>query len=340
MSVTENTSSTSGQALSIDGLTMHFPAHGRGQFVHALDDLRFAVERGRILAIVGESGSGKSTAARLISLIHSPTGGTVRIDGVDATALRGRRLRRFRRRVQMVFQDPFGSMNPAHPAHRQIDRALRLHTSLRGDALVKRRRELLASVELTPPERFEGRYPHELSGGQRQRINIAAALAADPDVLLADEPVSMLDVSIRAGVLRLLDRLRAERGIAIVFVTHDLASAQELADDTLVLYAGQSMEQGATDEVINSPLHPYTRLLLSAVPAPEKRGQRIEARGEVPTIVNPRPGCRFAARCPIATDICTQQDPDVVVVDTARGRRVRCHAYDPAQASHFPELAQ
>lgn len=328
-------------ALEVRGLTMHFPAKGRARYVHALDELDLRLEPGQIVAVVGESGSGKSTAARLISLIHPPTSGTVRIGDVDATALRGRKLRRFRGRVQMIFQDPFGSMNPAHHAHRQIDRALRLHTRLRGDQLVARRRELLEAVDLSPAERFENRFPHELSGGQRQRINIASALAADPEVLLADEPVSMLDVSIRAGVLALLDRLRREKGIAIVFVTHDLASAQEIADEVLVLYAGHVMEQGATDDVIARPLHPYTQLLLSAVPDPTRKAARIDARGEIPTVINPAPGCRFAPRCPLAIELCRTSTP--AITEPEDGRLVRCHAREPEKAeafhaSHDPKL--
>lgn len=321
--------------LAITGLSVHFdvPARGRSARLHALDDVDLRLHKGSVLAVVGESGSGKSTIVRTVCLVNRPTAGRVVVGGQDASALSSAGLRTYRRQVQMVFQDPFGSINPAHRVAYPIDRALRLHTGLRGAALVARRRELLEAVELSPAEEFETRFPHELSGGQRQRVSIAAAIAGGPDLLLADEPVSMLDVSIRAGVLRLLDRLRRELGLSILLVTHDLASAQMLADETLVLYAGHVMEVAPTHELLRRPLHPYTQLLLASIPDPRRQAARLVPRGEVPDLVTPPPGCRFADRCPLAQPVCHDTVPEVQ--DAGGGHHVRCHAFAPATSSLF-----
>lgn len=323
--------------LTVRNATLHFPARGTGMrraFVHALDDVSIEIERAGTLALVGESGSGKSSLARLISLIYRPTRGSILFDGLLVVANKREQIRRYRKRVQMIFQDPFGSMNPVHRVSYPIDRALKIHQHLRGAALVEKRREILRDVELTPAEDIEYKYPHELSGGQRQRINIATALAADPDLLIADEPVSMLDVSIRAGVLRLLARLRDERDVAILFVTHDLPSAAFLTENTAVLYAGQVMEQGPTVDVLEAPLHPYTQLLIASAPDPERRGVRAVARGEAPSAVDPPAGCRFASRCPIAADVCRRTTPELT--HPLPGRTVRCHARDPEKSHLFP----
>jgi peptide/nickel transport system ATP-binding protein len=228
----------------------------------------------------------------------------------------------------MVFQDPFGSLNPVKSIGHHIERPLLIHRQAgRGDAR-ERVHDLLRQVGLTPPDQVARKLPHELSGGQRQRVAFARALAVNPEVILADEPISMLDVSIRMGILNLMKELRDEHDLSCLYITHDLASARYLAEETLVLYAGQLMEAAPSGELMSEPLHPYTRLLLSAVPDPKTSLQkrRIEARGEIPTIVNPAPGCRFSNRCPLVMDICRRVTPGLT--EPQPGHRVRCHLYD------------
>jgi peptide/nickel transport system ATP-binding protein len=326
--------------LDVRGLTKLFPIGGSGPFglgserrnVHAVEDVTFTLRRAQILALVGESGSGKSTIARLLARLYPATAGHALYQGQDILTLRGRQaMLAYRGKVQMVFQDPFGSLNPVKTVAHHLHRPLAIHH--RADsAAAKRTRieELLATVGLTPPSEVAAKYPHQLSGGQRQRVAFARALAASPEVILADEPISMLDVSIRMGILNLMASLREERGLSYLYITHDLASARYLADETLVLYAGHLMEVAPSEELIGQPLHPYTQLLLSAVPDPGRRlaKQRVEARGEIPTVINPRPGCRFANRCPHVMPVCKEQTPALIEVRT--GHRVRCHLYPAA----------
>jgi len=249
-----------------------------------VEDVSFSLQRGRILALVGESGSGKSTIARLLSRLYPATAGQAVFGGQDILRIRGRRnLLRYRSRVQMVFQDPFGSLNPTQSVAHDIERPLLIHRRATGHRDARARvHDLLRTVGLTPPEDVARRLPHQLSGGQRQRVAFARALAVQPDVILADEPISMLDVSIRMGILNLMARLRDEQGLSYLYITHDLASARYLADEIMVLYAGQVMEKASSEEIMQEPLHPYTRLLLSAVPD-ARRGDRrkIEARGDI-----------------------------------------------------------
>lgn len=320
--------------MEIRGLTKRFPAGGgvlgEKRLVHAVDDVSFSIATGEILALVGESGSGKSTIARLLARLHPPTAGTVLFDGEDALRLRGRRrLLAYRRRVQMVFQDPFASLNPVKTVAHHIERPLLIHRRARRSTVRQAVHELLDTVGLTPPDEIARKLPHELSGGQRQRVSFARALAVRPAIILADEPVSMLDVSIRMGVLNMMRELRERHQVSCLFITHDLASARYVADRTLVLYAGHVMEEAASEELMAEPLHPYTRLLLSAVPDPKRGAQRerIQARGEIPAVVNPAPGCRFAGRCPHVMDICRRVTPHVT--EPLPGRRVRCHLYPP-----------
>jgi peptide/nickel transport system ATP-binding protein len=263
--------------LEIHELTKHFKR------VHAVDDVSFTLQPGRITALVGESGSGKSTIARLLVRLYKPTAGTIHLGERDVARDRGRRaLRTYRSQVQMIFQDPFGSLNPAKTIRHHIERPLRIHGIVPDDEVDARVHELLDTVGLVPPEQIAAKYPHQLSGGQRQRVAIARALAVEPAVLLADEPTSMLDVSIRIGILNLMLELKARREIAFLYITHDIASARYVADELLVMYAGQIVEQGPTDAVLHRPLHPYTQLLLSAVPNPEGglRLVRVAAAGE------------------------------------------------------------
>jgi peptide/nickel transport system ATP-binding protein len=284
---------------------------GRARFratVHAVEDVNLVLETGRVTAVVGESGSGKTTLARMLAQLIKPTGGQILLDGKPVS---GRRLHGYRHKVQMVFQDPFASLNPIHNVRYHLSRPVRIHHRARGRAQVDAAVDaLLSRVKLEPPQNFADKLPHELSGGQRQRVAIARALAAGPTILLADEPVSMLDVSIRLGVLNLLGELRDVEGLAILYVTHDIASARYFADTMTVMYAGRVVESGPSLEVTDHPSHPYTQLLLDAAPDPERPGpQVIEARGSAPSLIAPPSGCRFHPRCPHAMPICSEQQP-------------------------------
>ena len=239
------------------------------QTLRAVDNVDLTLRPGHVTALVGASGSGKSTVARLLTRIYEPTSGTIRLGGEDVSHIRGRGpLRRYRAQVQMIFQDPFASLNPVKRIAHHIERPLRIHKAVPEDRVHERALELLEAVGLVPPEAVAAKYPHELSGGQRQRVAIARALAVEPKVVLADEPISMLDVSIRLGVLNLIAELKQTRDIAFLYITHDLASARYVADEVLVMVAGRIVEQGPTDDVLHRPLHDYTKLLLSAVPDP------------------------------------------------------------------------
>ena len=259
----------SAATLEVRGLTKDF---GR---LRAVDDVSFALRPGTITALVGESGSGKSTVARLLSRLYTPSAGTILFRGEDVSRVRRRRaLLEYRSEVQMIFQDPFGSLNPVKKVQHHLERPLRIHRAASKAQIDARVRELLQTVGLVPPAEIAQKYPHQLSGGQRQRVAIARALAVEPQVLLADEPISMLDVSIRTGLLNLMADLKRDLGIAFLYITHDLASARYVADEVLVMYAGQIVEQGPTDMVLQNPRHQYTQLLLSAVPRPESRLRR------------------------------------------------------------------
>jgi peptide/nickel transport system ATP-binding protein len=245
----------------------------------------FSLEPGKITALVGESGSGKSTVARLLSRLYAPTAGSILFRGEDVSRARSRRaLLRYRSEVQMIFQDPFASLNPVKTVRHHLERPLRIHGIARGARVEERVNELLSTVGLVPPEEVARKYPHQLSGGQRQRVAIARALAVNPSVVLADEPISMLDVSIRMGLLNLMDSLKRDFGIAFLYITHDIVSARYVADEVLVMYAGRIVEQGPTDDVLQTPLHDYTRLLLSAVPNPALGRHREVAKLRRPSV--------------------------------------------------------
>jgi peptide/nickel transport system ATP-binding protein len=331
-------------ALEVRHLEKRFSADasfiGRRSYVHAVDDVSFTLRPGTITALVGESGSGKSTVARLLARLYKPTSGSVIYRGKDVARDRRRRsVLKYRSQVQMIFQDPFGSLNPVKTIRHHIERPLRIHRIVESDEIEGRVLELLETVGLVPPAHIADKYPHELSGGQRQRVAIARTLAVEPVVLLADEPTSMLDVSIRIGILNLMLKLKEERRIAFLYVTHDLASARYLADDILVMYAGQIVEQGPIEDVLADPLHPYTRLLLSAAADPEVglETKRIEVRkGLASAAVDPPEGCRFVGRCPLAVDICSRVTP--ALVEARRGHSARCHvtAPDPALSTFAP----
>jgi peptide/nickel transport system ATP-binding protein len=314
-------------ALEVRDLSKNFAIGGalkRAQ-VHAVEDVSFSLQPGRITALVGESGSGKSTVARLIARLYDPTSGSVLFDGGDVARVRSRKeVLRYRSQVQLIFQDPFGSLNPVKTVRHHLERPLRIHRIVPSSDVDERVHELLARVGLVPPEEIAGKYPHELSGGQRQRVAIARALAVEPKVVLADEPTSMLDVSIRIGILNLMLKLKEERDIAFLYVTHDLASARYIADDVLVMYAGQIVERGPVEQVLAEPLHPYTRLLLAAVHA-----ERITERGSgASAAVDPGEGCRFVSRCPLAIPVCSVSTPELV--EARPHQAARCHVTAPA----------
>ena len=307
-------------------ITKHFPAGRRGA-VHAVDSVSLALPHGRITAIVGESGSGKSTLARLFARLLKPTSGQLLLDGRPAPAGRGGR-RRYAQQVQMVLQDPFASLNPVHDVRYHLTRPLKVHGLGPAGSLEEALTSLLERVALTPPERFLRMYPHELSGGQRQRVAIARALAVRPRVLLADEPVSMLDVSIRLGILNLLAGLRENEGMTILYITHDIASARYLADEIAVMYAGGLVESAPAVAVTDQPTHPYTQLLLSAAPDPDRPEPAVlSGSGAVPSLLAPPAGCRFHPRCPHTMDVCSQLPPPLAEV--APGHVSACWLHAP-----------
>jgi peptide/nickel transport system ATP-binding protein len=298
-------------------LTKYFwVKQGRGPLarrvpVHAVDRVSVRLDAGKVTAVVGESGAGKTTVARLLAKIIKPDEGEILLDGRRAP--RGR-PRSYAAKVQMVFQDPFASLNPVHTIRHHLVRPLEIHHMAGGkpDVAVA---ELLRRVALRPPENFTGKFPHELSGGQRQRVAIARALAVRPRMLIADEPVSMLDVSIRLGVLNLLAELRSEERLAILYVTHDIASARYLADTIVVMYAGQLVESAPSTSLTDSPAHPYTQLLLSAAPDPDRvTPPHLQGRGAPPSLSAPPSGCRFHPRCPFVMDICKSEVPPSIEV--------------------------
>jgi peptide/nickel transport system ATP-binding protein len=313
--------------LEARGLTKHFAVHrgGRGAVVHAVDDVALALPESGITAVVGESGSGKSTLARMLAQLVKPTSGAVLLDGAAAPT---RRLggRQYARQVQLVLQDPFSSLNPVHSVRYHLARPLQIHGLADAglDGLVT---DLLDRVSLTPADQFAAKYPHELSGGQRQRVAIARALAVRPRVLLADEPVSMLDVSIRLGVLNLLADLREREGLTILYVTHDIASARYLADVIAVMYAGQIIESGPAAQITDAPAHPYTQLLLSAAPDPDRaQPPSLRGRGAPPNLIRPPSGCRFHPRCPHAMKVCAEERPPPAQVAAGHSSACWLHA--------------
>src|SRR5713101_3476941 len=272
--------------------------------VHAVDNVTVRLDAGKVTAVVGESGAGKTTVARMLAKIIKPDSGDVLLDGRPAP--RGR-PRAYAAQVQMVFQDPFASLNPVHRVRHQLVRPLQIHHMVNGD-LDAAVADLLRRVALKPPDNFIRKFPHELSGGQRQRVAIARALGVRPRVLIADEPVSMLDVSIRLGVLNLLADLRDREKLAILYVTHDIASARYLADTIMVMYAGQLVETAPSVDLSDRPAHPYTQLLLAAAPDPDRaETPKLADRGAPPSLLAPPSGCRFHPRCPYAMDICKRQ---------------------------------
>jgi peptide/nickel transport system ATP-binding protein len=315
------------ELLRAERLTKHFKiggAMGR-RTLHAVDDVNFTIGRREIVALAGESGSGKSTIARLLARVYKPTAGEISYEGKPLSRLRSRRDRlRYSGQVPMVFQDPFSSMNPVFRVSHGVLRSLKLH---RPELSASQRRDEAARVfdVVGLDEEMLQRFAYELSGGQRQRVGFAQALVTRPKLILADEPVSMLDVSIRIGLLNLMAKLRDEENVSILYITHDIASARYVADRLIVMYAGQIAESGPIEDVLASPKHPYTQLLLSAVPDPRAPlGVAAETdRGEPPKVIDPTPGCRFRWRCPLAIDTCSRVTP--VLAELAPGHQAACH---------------
>jgi peptide/nickel transport system ATP-binding protein len=292
--------------------------------VHAVDGISFGLAAGEMVALVGESGCGKTSTAQAVMRLVDAEAGSIRFDGRDLTGLGVRALRPRRRRIQMVYQDPYESLDPRFRVRQAVEEPLAIHRLGGSKAEREERvREALERVELTPPELFLERYPHELSGGQRQRVAIAAALVLEPVLLVADEPVSMLDVSVRAGVLSLLDSLKRQ-GLAILMITHDLSTAARFADRIAVMYLGRIVEEGPAADVVRSPQHPYTRALLSVVPRRDPRDRHTGQvlRGETPDAVHIPSGCRFHPRCPLAFDTCRVVEP--ALAPTPAGHDAAC----------------
>ncbi len=320
--------------LRLEGLEKVFRSGRAGRTVKAVTDFNLTIARGEVVGLVGESGSGKSTVARLVAQLHQPTRGTIRLDGQALPPRPGARaLLAYRRKVQMIFQDPFSSLNPTHTVGYALSRPLEIHGLVRGRQTASAVRTLLERVGLSPSASFEHKFPHELSGGQRQRVGIARALAVQPELILADEPTSMLDVSIRLDIMNLMLDLRDQEGLSYLFITHDLAGARYMSDRVAVMYAGHLVEIGPSAGLIGSPAHPYTRLLKSAAPKPESglEPDRVEARGEVPDLTHLPPGCPFEPRCLHARAECRTGLPRLVEV--APGHEARCVLYYPELGS-------
>ncbi|MDP2234505.1 MAG: dipeptide ABC transporter ATP-binding protein [Actinomycetota bacterium] len=320
--------------LEVTSLTKHFPVRqgvfSRGtEFVSAVDDVSFSVEQGKTLGLVGESGCGKSTTGRCVIRLTEPTSGSVKFEGREVTGLHGSDLKAFRREAQIIFQDPYASLNPRMTIGEIVSEPLLIHSIGSGSDRTRKSKDLLDLVGLNPEH--INRYPHEFSGGQRQRIGIARALALDPKLIVCDEPVSALDVSIQAQVLNLLDRLQDELNLTYLFIAHDLSVVQHISDEVAVMYLGKIVEVGDWRELYAAPHHPYTQSLLSAVPVPDPDVQhsrdRIILPGDPPSPISPPSGCRFHTRCPIAKDICSRTEPPLLQVSP--GHMAACHFAKP-----------
>jgi peptide/nickel transport system ATP-binding protein len=329
--------------LETRGLSKHFKVGGNlsRKTLHAVDDANIVINRKEIVALVGESGSGKSTIARLLARVYKPTRGEIIYQGRSLASMRTRRQSlTYRSDVPMVFQDPFSSLNPTYRVSHGIMRGLKLHRPELSRAERQAEAErVVEAVGLIPAVDILDRYPHELSGGQRQRIGFAQALAYKPKLILADEPVSMLDVSIRIGLLNVMAKLREDEDVSFLYITHDIASARYVSDRLMVMYAGHIVESGPTEAVLSDPRHPYTQLLLSAVPdprAPLEVGAESD-KGEPPRVIDPTPGCRFRWRCPLAIDRCATVDPELRVLAPAHA--AACHVAEAAAAAAAPEMA-
>jgi oligopeptide transport system ATP-binding protein len=332
--------------LEVEGLVKHFTL-GRGvgkggRIVHAVDGVSFSIAPGEVLGLVGESGSGKTTVGYCVNRLYEPTAGTIRLNGADITHLSRRALRPHRRQMHIVFQDPYSSLNPRMTCGQIVGEPLRLHRLARRSELDGRVGELFDAVGLRPELRF--RYPHELSGGQRQRVGLARALSVSPSLLIADEPVSALDVSVQASVLNLLRDLQGKLGFSCLFISHDLATVEFLCDRVAVMYLGKIVELAPREELFARPQHPYTQALLSAAVVPDPEVQRTRTRivldGDIPSPISPPSGCRFRTRCPLEQESAprsTEEEPPLVDV-TGQGHFVACHLV--RRGTEAPRIAE
>ena len=315
--------------LTVTNLKKYFPVEkgfldrlltSQKSFVHAVDDVSFSVNRGDILGLVGESGSGKSTTGRLCLKLIEPTTGSIMFEGVDLAKLHGEDLRRFRKNMQLIFQDPMSSLSPRIRVGDAVKHALSFQGVGTASEQTERTRAILERVGLKPWSNFYDRYPHQLSGGQRQRVVIARALVLNPKFVVADEPIAMVDVSVRAQILELMLELKKEFDLTYLFITHDLAMANYVCHSIAIMYLGKIVEAGSKEDVFGRPLHPYTLALLSSIPVPDPKAklQRIIPKGEIPSPINPPKGCRFHPRCPYAQDICSEREPQLEEIKPQR----------------------
>ncbi|GAB3535070.1 ABC transporter ATP-binding protein [Arthrobacter tecti] len=336
------TSTPEPPVLEARNVSMTFKVRKKGRassgrkILTAVDRVSLTIHPGEVVAVVGESGSGKSTIARVMSQLYRQSAGEILLDGEPVHVRGTKAFRKYCKQVQLMFQDPFASLNPLRTIRYHLADPLKIHKQDAGD-VEESVKALLERVKLSPAERYIDKYPHELSGGQRQRVSIARALAANPRVLLADEPVSMLDVSIRLGILNLLRDLKNDYDLGILYITHDIASARHFADRVLVMYAGEIVESGESEALTQSPKHPYTKLLIGSAPDPDKASRdeiadrALSTSAEPPSLINPPSGCRFHPRCPLATEKCVAETPPKIGVGPERWAACWAYSVEPSE---------